>query len=292
MIPALKLLRPHHWVKNTLILLPAIAGGYLNSSETVLSLLLGLVSFSLVASLTYILNDYKDREHDRSHPVKKHRPLAAGTISIPQLRVVCSLLFLSIAATLIFLPPNFSITILVYTVLTVSYTTLFKRLPYIDILILASLYSIRVVAGITLSPAYPTFWLFAFSFSLFLCLSSLKRYTEVKDQHTAGIQRIPGRGYTVKDGGFLQLIGILAGILTFGTLMSYPFSPSVAEAYKHPKALMLIAIFVSAWLNKAWITAQRGRMHSDPLVYALRDPSSYLVVIASAIVLLFAKSGI
>ena len=133
----------------------------------------------------------------------------------------------------------------------------------------------------------PTTWLFIFTFLLFFSLATLKRYIEVKD--TADIAReyrtIQGRGYSTRNGGLLQVLGILTGYAATSTLLMYTLSPQVTENYASPLLLLCAPVLLLLWLNRAWTKAQRGRIHSDPIVYALTDYSSYITLALLLIVL-------
>lgn len=291
MHPLLKALRPHHWVKNTLILLPCIAGSHFSELSSPFPLLIGFFTFSLAASFGYLLNDIADVEFDKLHVRKKFRPIASGKVSIPQAYSLAGGLLLLVIAGGVYLGGHFSLLIGAYMLLTQIYTRWLKRLLLIDLFCLAALYTCRVIAGILVTPAVPTAWLFIFIFLLFSSLATLKRYIEVKD--AADIAKkyhlIQGRGYSTKNGGLLQILGILTGYAAAATLLMYTLSPQVAEHYNSPLLLLGAPVLLILWLNRAWTKAQRGRIHSDPVVYALKDGSSYITLALLLILLGAAK---
>src|SRR6187551_1728870 len=147
MIPIFKLLRPKHWVKNFFVFIPAFFAGVLFNPENIKLLLLGFFCFSFVASAIYIINDYQDIEEDRNHPEKKTRPLAAGTVKIP---VAFFLVFVLLAiglGTAYFLEFNFFLVISLYLLINIGYSQGLKNISILDILIVATGFLLRVVAG-------------------------------------------------------------------------------------------------------------------------------------------------
>lgn len=175
----LKLLRPTHWVKNGLIFVPLIFSLNILASWALLASLLAFVSFSLMASTIYIINDYVDIERDRAHPTKKHRPMASGKISKPIglfLALICAVMSVTIALQL---PLMFLVVLLIYTVLNLSYSLYLKHVVLIDLLIVAACYLLRVYAGAKAIGVPITSWLLFITFFLALFIISGKRFSEI-----------------------------------------------------------------------------------------------------------------
>ena len=174
----LKAIRVHQWVKNILITVPVLASHQFDSSH-ILLVILGFFAFSLAASSVYVLNDLLDLESDRQHPSKCKRPFAAGSISVIQGCILFPLLLLVAAAISSLLPIKFMLALAVYYFLTLIYSFKLKRVIMLDTIMLAALYTMRIIAGTVLISVEFSFWLLAFSMFIFLSLALVKRYTEL-----------------------------------------------------------------------------------------------------------------
>jgi phosphoserine phosphatase len=182
-----KALRPHQWLKNLLIFIPLLAAHRFTNIPMITMAILAFSLFSLCASSGYLINDLLDLESDRHHPRKRFRPLASGELPIQTGIFTAPLLFIfSFITSLIFLPSAFSIILAIYYLLTISYSQYLKKLSIVDTIILASLYTIRIIAGSFACDIIPTFWLLAFSVFLFLSLAMIKRYAELLDSRKKG----------------------------------------------------------------------------------------------------------
>lgn len=246
----------------------------------------GFFAFSFVASSGYIINDLLDLNSDRIHPRKKFRSLASGKLSIlTGLTLVAILLSLAIiiATKLNFL---FSITLLIYLITSLSYSFYFKKLVLYDVFILALLYSIRVIAGGLVIEVAISFWLIAFSTFLFLSLAFIKRYSElikISDENGL-IER--GRQYEKVDLNLLQVMGIVSGFISVVVFSLYLDSAVVEQLYSKPKTLWLISFCLLFWISRIWIITNRGEMTDDPITYALKDKTSYLIFFLISIIFL------
>ena len=289
MKPYIKLLRPHHWSKNFLIFLPALAGGFISHSNNLTHLLLGFLLFSLCASCGYIVNDILDVKNDRKHYRKKFRPVASGAITVSQALFcfVTGLLIVAVGAFL--LDPSFFILLCAYFLTSLTYSFLLKRIFLIDIITLVALYLCRIGAGLILSPAFPTVWLFVFISLLFLSLACLKRYSEVTLQISLKNNSLPGRGYSTKDGFLLRIMGYTTGLGAAATLIVYTQSDSVSQLYSTPEWLFMLPLALTMWLLKAWALSQNNKIHSDPIVYTMKDASTYIAAVVCISSILLAR---
>lgn len=148
----LKLIRVKHWLKNGLVFLPLFFSINLFNNQYYLNAILSFIVFSFFASIVYVINDISDIEKDRLHPIKKKRPLAAGTISIKQAYVVISILALLSVVLMYYLfkETNNVLTIIIpiiYMVLNILYSKWLKHIPIIDVVILVSGFVLRVMYG-------------------------------------------------------------------------------------------------------------------------------------------------
>jgi len=277
--PLLKALRPHQWLKNLLVLVPALAAHRLDL-ESFLVAGAAFVTFSFAASGGYVLNDLHDLESDRLHPRKRHRPFASGALSRTTGVVLVALLWsISFGLAAAVLPNAFVLVIAVYLAATMAYSWRLKREPVLDVVILALLYVIRVLAGGVAGNIFLSNWLLAFTLFVSLSLAFLKRFIEVRDYK--GSEDIPGRGYRGDDAAWLHSAGLSAAFVATVVLAIYANSDDSARLYRHPERLLLLCPLLLYWATRAWLRAHRGEMHDDPVVAVAFDPSTYVVVAIS-----------
>jgi 4-hydroxybenzoate polyprenyltransferase len=266
-----RLLRPHQWLKNILLLVPLLAAHQLPNSQNFFLFLLALISFCLCASSVYILNDLLDIENDRHHPTKSKRPLASGQVEIVKAGLLCTVLFLSSLGLAALVTPMFFLSLCTYGVLTTCYSFKLKRLLLIDCVCLALLYTLRIVAGSTVSSIPLSFWLLAFSVFLFLSLGFLKRYTELFLYQQSEKKSLSGRAYLTSDLPLIQQFGITSGYLAVLVLAFYLNSQDVVRLYTQPMWMWLGALITLFWISWMWIQGHRGLMHDDPVIFALKN---------------------
>lgn len=273
----MKMMRVHQWLKNSLIFVPvALAHEYLHV-PTLLACTLAFVSFSAAASAIYIINDFFDLALDRKHPTKRNRPFASGMLSMPYgFAVVGSLLLLS-AATALALPPVFWLTLVTYLVITTAYSLSLKRMLLIDVMTLAGLYTMRILAGQAATGIETSFWLLAFSIFFFLSLALVKRYVELRGTSVDPKERIAGRGYRPEDQEAISQAGMGAGFASAVVIALYLDSSAVWEQYRHPYVLWPLAAIVLYMIIRIWILARRDEMHDDPIVFIITDWRSQLM---------------
>lgn len=270
-------IRIHQWVKNLLLLFPLLMA-HLLSANLFLMVLLSFISFSLCASKVYLLNDLFDLESDRHHPTKKNRPLASGALSIKFAFLLIPLFFIiSFGISLLWLPLDFTIALAIYFVLTTSYSLKLKSFYIIDIILLASLYTLRLIAGAVAVNVYISPWLLEFSMFLFLSLAVIKRYTELRIMIEQNKTESKGRGYSVEDMSLLRAIGMASGYIAVFVFTLYINSKEVIQLYKQPELLWPVAVCLLYWITRMWFLAHRGKMHDDPIVFTVKDYVSYIV---------------
>jgi len=277
-------LRGHHWAKNLLLFLP-LALSHNLAPEPVVRTLIGFALYGFCASGLYILNDLLDLHSDREHPWKKERPFAAGDISIPE-GMLASLLLLSVAVGLGFvLDLQFGLALLGYAALTMLYSLYLKKIALLDVFVLSSFYSVRILAGALISATPLSQWFLAFSMFVFLSLAMAKRYSELL--HASDLIRAgnSGRGYRTGDRELLLSLGVGSSFSAVVILSLYVHSPDVRLLYSSPECLFLLCPVVLYWLGRTWLMAHRGELKEDPVTLAIRDPVSYGVALASAAVI-------
>jgi 4-hydroxybenzoate polyprenyltransferase len=274
-----KSLRLHQWLKNFLLFVPLLAGHFVGSAQLVLQTMIAFVAFGMCASSVYLLNDLLDLEDDRHHPVKRRRPLASG--ALPLLWGVALFPVLLAGAFVLawlFVPWRFSAVLGGYYSLTLAYSMALKRRVMVDVVVLAGLYTVRIVAGTAAIGTHLTFWLLAFSMFFFVSLAFVKRYAELHATQARGIAKARGRGYVASDLPLVSSLGTAAGYISVLVLALYIQTPSTANLYRHPQIIWLACPLMLYWISRTWIIAHRGKMHDDPIVFAARDATSLVVV--------------
>jgi 4-hydroxybenzoate polyprenyltransferase/phosphoserine phosphatase len=277
-------LRGHHWAKNLLLFLP-LALSHNLTVKPIVRTLAGFVLYGFCASGLYILNDLLDLHSDREHPWKKERPFAAGEISIPR-GLLASLILLSSALGLGFLlHANFGFALLGYAALTMLYSLYLKKIALLDVFILSSFYSFRILAGALISATPLSQWFLAFSMFFFLSLAMAKRYSELL--HASDLVKADnsGRSYHTGDRELLLSLGVGSSFSAVVIFSLYVQSQDVRLLYSSPEFLLLLGPIVLYWLSRNWLLAHRGELKEDPVTLAIRDPVSYGVAVASAAVI-------
>jgi 4-hydroxybenzoate polyprenyltransferase len=271
-------LRLHQWAKNLLIFVPLLTAHLALDVDAIGQALLAFLAFGLCASSVYLLNDLIDLPADRLHPRKRSRPFAAGRLSLLTGLALAPLLLIAAFAVAASLPERFMLALAAYYLLTLAYSLKLKRVEVLDVVVLAGLYTARIVAGTFAMQLPLSFWLLAFSMFLFLSLALVKRYTELAIMRDNGRDSAAGRGYRVDDLPLLGSLGGSAGYLSVLVLALYINSRESAALYGQPKMLWLLCPLLLFWISRTWLLTHRGRMHDDPLLFAIRDPVSLLVL--------------
>lgn len=288
----LKAMRVHQWLKNLLVFVPLLTAHAWSSGAAIIQSLLAFLAFGLCASSVYLLNDLLDMPSDREHPRKRMRPFAAGDIPLLHgLWLIPALLVagLAISASL---PKMFVLTLLGYLAITFAYSLHLKSYVLIDVMVLAGLYTLRVIGGGFAINLVPTFWLLAFSMSIFLSLALVKRCSELISM--AGIDRpkVSGRDYNANDLAYLASMGTASGYMSVLVLALFINSPEVAARYAHLEVLWLLCPLVLYWVSRLWVKTGRGEMEDDPIVFTLKDRGSRYIIVASIVVVIAATGAL
>jgi 4-hydroxybenzoate polyprenyltransferase len=281
----LRVFRVHQWLKNILLFIPLFAAHELLNIDAWHALTLAFVSFSLCASSVYIANDLLDLESDRLHPRKRKRPFASGRVPIWMGTILAPALLgisFSIAETV---SGQFLSWLALYFAVTCAYSLGLKRIILIDCITLAILYTLRIVAGSVTVGHTLSFWLLAFSVFLFISLGFVKRYAELEIQSLRGNTKAHGRGYKVTDASLVQTMGIASGYTSVLVLALYLNSDAVVKLYRSPEVIWAAVPVMLFWISWMWMQAHRGKMHDDPIVFAVRDRASLLAGVVFMLVL-------
>lgn len=269
-------LRPHQWAKNALVFVPMIADLAFDL-PTVLAALVAFVALSLAASAGYVLNDLLDLADDRSHPRKRMRPFASGALPaslgsflFPALLVVGLAVAMMQSGLLLGV-------VALYFAATMAYSVRLKRHSIVDICMLATLFTLRIVAGGVAIGVELSVWLLAVSMFLFFSLAAIKRLAELADVQAAG-RAVSRRGYRVEDRSLLSQMAVASGYLAVLVLALYIDEPVVQEKFGAPWMLWGVCPLLLFWISRMVLVAGRGEMHDDPLVWALETRTSRKVM--------------
>ena len=189
--------------------------------------------------------------------------------------------------------PAFAGMLALYTAITLAYSIHLKRLPLVDVMVLAALYTLRIGAGAIAAEVTLSNWLLGISMFLFLSLALVKRCAELEelDDEERGVA--PGRGYQARDLVSLRAMGMASGFLSVMVLTLYIDSQSGREQYAQPEWLWAAAPLLLLWIMRIWLkTGRRELQGEDPLQFALRDRISWVTLALIAGIGLLAIKGV
>ncbi|MCB8878163.1 UbiA family prenyltransferase [Acidisoma silvae] len=288
---ALKALRPHQWCKNVLVFVPMIMAHAVENRTTWLHAFAMFLAFCAMASCIYLLNDISDLAADRRHPRKCRRPFASGRLGLPiglMLAVLCGVLGFSLALSV-----GGQVIILVYAAISVAYSLGLKEFPILDVFLLATLYTIRMLGGGVATGYDVSLWLLAFSGFLFLSLALVKRAGEMDGVLRAGgAGKAARRGYLSDDLPMLTSFGCASSFTSSIVLALFVRSDDAMLHYGTPQLLWFVVPLTLFWQCRLWLSTTRGHMHDDPIVYAATDWVSWIVVALVLVVVAGAALGL
>jgi 4-hydroxybenzoate polyprenyltransferase len=278
----IKQLRVYQWLKNSLIFVPLLVANQFTDLNAITNTLLAFLSFGLLASSTYVINDLVDLESDRTHKRKCNRPLASCQIQILPAILVATVLFTISLLLAWSLSTGFLITLIVYLILTLSYSFKIKRYFGMDVIALASLYTIRIFAGAAVIGVTVSFWLLSFSMFIFLSLALVKRCAELVALKQHNQVQISGRDYNTNDLLVFTSFGTTSSLIAVLMYCFYMNSNVLSNQYQEPQLLWLSLPALGYWLMRMWVKTLRGEMHDDPIVFSLKDRGSMLSIMVMA----------
>jgi 4-hydroxybenzoate polyprenyltransferase len=269
-----KLLRVRHWIKNVLVFVALFAAHRFAETFAWQQAIATFLAFCAVSSSIYVFNDLFDLASDRTHPSKHKRPLAAGRISLPVALAAAIVLLVGGLAIALYVSLWVGITILAYCAINAIYTLYAKRVAVLDVSILAGLYTLRIVAGAVAIAAPLSPWLFAFSVFAFMSLALLKRAIDIN--RLAPDEKLSGRGYTGRDAAFVNTFGAGSALAAVLVLALYVAAPQATTLYRTTIWLWLALAIILFWLMRMWQLAMRGASDDDPVLFATKDPTSWI----------------
>lgn len=278
-------LRIHHWAKNMLLFIPLLLAHKILDAPRLWSIVLAFFSFSLLASTGYVINDLCDLDVDRVHSAKKFRPFASGALPVWfALAIIPLLAVVTLSLTWSVFPAPFAALLTAYFACSVLYSQYLKRIPVLDVLILAGLYTLRVLAGGVAAQVPVSPWLLGFCMFFFLSLAYVKRFSEMLAMGSGSTSFQNRRGYYASDRDLFRTLGPISGYISVLVFALYLNGREVAELYHRPQYLWFVGPLLLYWITRMWLISERGQMREDPVVFAMRDKTSYLLGI---LVLLF-----
>ena len=285
----IRALRPHQWAKNVLVVVPLLTAHEITNPAKAVTAAIAFLAFCLCASGVYVVNDLLDRESDRIHPTKRNRPFASGALS-PRVGIIMAIVLplLAFAVSIETHSMRFIAMLGAYYVMTSLYSLWFKHKLLLDVIVLAGLYTHRIIAGAVVISVVLSPWLLAFSMFLFLSLAFVKRYTELTLLQDLAGPETTRRNYTSDDLSMIESIGPIGGYMAVMVLALYINSDQVEKLYRTPEALWLLCPLLLYWITRVWFLAKRKALHDDPISFALRDRVSLLCGVTGFAVMAFA----
>ncbi len=265
-------LRLHQWAKNLLIFVPLLLSGLILDLRSLLIAAQAFVAFGLLASATYIINDLYDLPNDRRHRVKRRRPFASGELGLRAGLIAVPLLLVGSMLAMSGLHREFREVAGLYFAVTLAYSMNLKRQPILDVIVLAGLFTLRLLAGILAVGTVVSPWLLAFSMFFFGALATIKRFTECAALQREGLREVHGRGYRAEDAAWLMSMGAACGFASIIVFCIYLVDAVPQSSFvQHAAWMWPICPILAYWMGRIWLLASRGEMREDPIAFALRD---------------------
>ena len=276
----LLLIRPQQWIKNGFVLIPMFFGGRLLNVDDAIASVVTFFAFSCAASAIYCFNDIVDVDADRRHPVKCHRPIASGAVSVPTAYALMAVLALLSALLLFLLPQRAGETagiVAFYFLLNMAYCLWLKRHAIIDVCTVAFGFVLRILAGGMACDVAVSNWLVLMTFLLALFLSFAKRRDDVLRMNETGE---PPRRNTIRYNlTFVNQAITVTGTVTLVCYIMYTVSPEVVSRF-HAPYLYLTSIFVLVGLLRYMQLTVVDEVSGDPTKILLRDRFTQAIVVA------------
>ena len=277
-------LRPHQWAKNSLLIVPLVAS-HTFTAEALGAVGLAFIAFSLAASSVYVFNDLVDLKADRSHPSKRQRPFASGAVPRSHGFALGPILLVAAAGIALLLPWRAGVALAAYVATNLAYSLFLKRRILIDVVTLAGLYTLRVIAGAAAIGVSVSEWRLVFSMFICLALALVKRHAEMVLRVSGGLPDPVNRDYRAADLPVLIALAAAAGCAAVVVLALYIASPEQVVLYRNHGWLYLACPLLLYWVARVLMLSNRGELPDDPVVFALTDPTSLAIAALSAAII-------
>lgn len=281
----LKSLRMHQWSKNILLLAVPFMNLQFFETAWISTLFITFISLSLVASSTYLFNDLFDIDSDRAHRSKKHRPLAAGGLSIPFSIVLMTLIYLFGILLSTLINESLVYMLILYSAISIVYSFYFKTMLIVDVITLSGLFCYRVFLGAYILNLEANLWFLLSIGFLFLSLALGKRFLELNssiDKNNKKTQ-LSGRGYQIQDIPFILSAGLAASFVSIIVILIY-LMMTMSAVIKSDLSIIIIITAITWWVMRFWVLVSRGRVNDDPIIFAIKDNKSRLILLLLVIV--------
>jgi 4-hydroxybenzoate polyprenyltransferase len=275
---ALEGMRPYQWLKNVLVFVPFMEARRLGEAGHLIKATAIFLAFNFCASAIYLINDLKDAQADRLHPHKRKRPIASGRLPRAVALALVPLLLMAGLWMAVSIDTRVAAVLLFYAVLMVTYSMSLKAVALLDAFVLAGGYALRIAAGSVAVDNRPAPQLLAFFVFVFFSLAMVKRYAELSLLRHAGVLTAPARSYGVQDSELVLVLGGSSGMLSVLVLALFLNGESLGQTYARSAAGWGAAVLLLYWISYMWLTAHRGRMTDDPLVFAVKNRVSLTLV--------------
>lgn len=269
----INLIRVKHWIKNLLIFLPAFFGGVLNEYDNLLVIILAFVFFSFVASLVYVFNDILDLDKDKLHPVKKNRALASGLLSIKTAYLIIFLIISLLVVISFLLPINVILITSIYLFINIFYSLGIKKIPILELFIVASGFVFRILVGGFASDVEPSKWLVMLTFFGALYIIISKRRGELlnaKEERGRDVLK----NYSLE---YLNLIMIILVTVSIMAYIMYTVEPEVILRFSTDKIYLTSFVLIFILLRHLQQTIIFNKTES-PVEYFYRDKINLIAV--------------
>lgn len=280
--PLLRLLRPHQWLKNGFVLVGLLFGHAWSDLLRVEQAGLAFVAFSLLASGVYVMNDLMDREQDRLHPAKRHRPLASGAVSLPMAWMLLTICFTAGFALVAYSGNHAPWVFYAYVALNIGYTLGLKHVVVLDVFIISAGFMLRILAGTRGIGIEPSDWLLLCGLMLTLFLGFAKRQSEFMtlDDGDAAAHRRVLEDYAP------HMLDQFMTIASAGAIISYSLytvSPETVAMHGTTKLIYTVPLVIYGMFRYLFLLHRRGG-GGDPARQIMTDP--HLIVAAAGWLLL------
>ena len=272
-----KQLRCHQWAKNALIAVPVLSCAQILPIHNYLMITIGILSFSLIASSVYIINDIIDLDNDRSHQTKCNRPIASCKLTLIHavILLACTLTLGMLLTSIV--SSQFFVFSLIYLVFNLLYSVKLKSVLILDCIVLSIMYTYRILIGSIIADLSVSIWLMTFSFFIFLSLAFVKRYIELYKLSNTQNVKAKGRGYEVKDLQLLQVMCVASGFTAALILNLYFNDADIKIHFKNIYLAYTCLPILVYWLCRFYFKASHGLICDDPIMFALKDKVSLIL---------------
>lgn len=288
----LRMLRPLHWCKNGLVFVPIAAVHRIFEVALLGRTLLAFLAFSLCASGLYLLNDLLDLSADRRHPSKRNRVLASGRVPLAHALVMLPLLWTAGFGVAAHLSISVAAVLGLYCVMMTGYSRKLKDIALVDVFVLAIGYSLRIAVGSVATGVTFSAWLLSFCIFLFFSLALIKRYAELivlESESEAEAKLVHARGYHDVDKLILAAQGVASGYLAAMVLALYTNTEISHRLYARHDLFWGVCLLLMYWVSYMWLMVNRGRIHDDPVIFALSDRGSLCAIGAMGLLVALAS---